>query len=558
MAAINLKKDPPGDRDNMILHRAHFHYEAEVDTNFGSILLTAIVATGGLVLGYDFGCVNGLIRSNSFIAVVEGPGETKISQNNVALVMSILFCGASFGAISGGALGDRLGRKWLIQLSSAVYVVGVSLQMAVGFYDSALVLVLIGRLIGGVGVGINSVGTVLYMTETCHSSLRGYLIAGYQGCVALGLLVATSIAYLVGRDTDISAYRCLVACQFIWPILLAIGVTFIPESPRHLVNMGRNEEAYTALDRLRNPKPQSELNKQRVGMELSEIYFSHETGLGPERVSFRELVKEWFCARVKGIARTPHRRIHPLSFSVFLHTMYQCTGINFIMLSLPSLAESDEALSDPLVIALVFSFVRLCATPMYMLIFRKLGQRRTLFFGGLVVSSCHFLTAIVGMAVGLTHEEFVVNRVQLVFMALLLFLVASSWAPAVWIITGEIPCTATRSRDIGISAGVHWLWAVFASVYTPYLIEIEWVRRSAIFLLFAFLSLGSCLFAYYFVPETSRLFLEYIEVIIQESDPRVTREWKPSDTFGWRRDPRTEVKHCRVPRVRKRWTSLRE
>lgn len=149
------------------------------------------------------------------------------------------------------------------------------------------------------------------------------MIAGYQGCVALGLLVATSIAYLVGRDTDISAYRCLVACQFIWPILLAIGVTFLPESPRHLVNMGRNEEAYTALDRLRNPKPQSELNKQRVGMELSEIYFSHETGLGPERVSFRELVKEWFCARVKGIARTPHRRIHPLSFSVFLHTMYQ-------------------------------------------------------------------------------------------------------------------------------------------------------------------------------------------------------------------------------------------
>ncbi|EGU72442.1 hypothetical protein FOXB_17048 [Fusarium oxysporum f. sp. conglutinans Fo5176] len=489
MAAINLKNVPPGDRDNMILHRAHFHYEAEVDTNFGSILLTAIVASGGLVLGYDFGCVNGLIRTNSFIAVVEGPGETKISQNNVALVMSILFCGASFGAISGGALGDRLGR--------------VSLQMAVGFYDSALVLVLIGRLIGGVGVGINSVGTVLYMTETCHSSLRGYLIAGYQGCVALGLLVATSIACLVGRDTDISAYRCLVACQFIWPILLAIGVTFIPESPRHLVNMGRNEEAYTALCRLRNPKPQSELDKQRVGMELSEIYFSHETGLGPERVSFRELVKEWFCARVKGIARTPHRRIHPLTFSVFLHTMYQCTGINFIMFSLPSLAESEEALSEPLVIALVFSFVRLCAMPMYMLIFRKLGQRRTLFFGGLAVSSCHFLTAIVGMAVGLTHEEFVVNRVQLVFMALFLFLVASSWAPAVWIITGEIPCTATRSRDIGISAGVHWLWAIFASVYTPYLIEFEWIRRSAIFLIFAFLSLGSCLFAYYFVPETT-------------------------------------------------------
>ncbi|GKU07637.1 unnamed protein product [Fusarium langsethiae] len=393
------------------------------------------------------------------------------------------------------------------------------------------------------------------MTETCHSSLRGFLLAGYQGCVALGLLIATFIVYAIDKYTDISAYRWLVGCQFIWPIGLAIGVSLIPESPRHLINIGRNEEAYKALVRLRIPDPQRKSDIQRVGMELSEIYLSHETGLGPEKVSFRELVKEWLGARTSGITSPVSLRVHPLSLSVLLHTMYQCTGVSFITFSTTSLIRTDEALGDPLVIALIFSIVRLCATPMYMWAFKKLGQRWTLILGALAMSVCHLLTAITGMTAGVTHKGLVVDHVQLVLITLFFFLVASSWVPAVWIIIGEIPSTATRSRDIGISVGVHWLWAGIISAATPYLDEIEWLRRSGIFLIFACLCLCSSLFAYFLVPETSRLFLEYIEVIIRESDPRTTQEWKPDGTFGWWRDHRTEVQYCRVARVRKSWSS---
>jgi hypothetical protein len=183
--------------------------------------------------------------------------------------------------------------------------------------------------------------------------------------------------------------------------------------------------------------------------------------------------------------------------------------------------------------------------------FKKLGQRWTLILGALAMSVCHLLTAIIGMTAGVTHKGLVVDHVQLVLITLFVFFVASSWVPAVWIIIGEIPSAATRSRDIGISVGVHWLWAGIISAATPYLVEIEWLRRSGIFLIFACLCLCSSLFAYFLVPETSRLFLEYIEVIIRESDPRTTQEWKPDGTFGWWRDHRTEVKYCRVARVRK-------
>jgi dipeptide/tripeptide permease len=187
--------------------------------------------------------------------------------------------------------------------------------------------------------------------------------------------------------------------------------------------------------------------------------------------------------------------------------------------------------------------------------FKKLGQRWTLILGALAMSICHLLTAITGMTAGVSQKGLVVGHVQLVLIALFVFLVASSWAPAVWIIIGEIPSTATRSRDTGISVGVHWLWAGIISAATPYLVEIEWLRRSGVFWIFAPLCLCSSLFAYFLVPETSRLFLEYIEVIIRESDPRNTQEWKPDGTFGWWRDHRTEVQYCRVARVRKGWSS---
>ncbi|EXK78994.1 hypothetical protein FOQG_16371 [Fusarium oxysporum f. sp. raphani 54005] len=468
MATNDLDENLGRDPDSMILHRAHFTHEFEAKKKLDSTLLTSFPAIGGLLVGYDFGCINGLLRFESFIDAIEGRGTVKMSKNNVVLIVSLLFCGCIIGAITGGALGDRLG---------------------------------------------------------------------------------------LDKRTDISAYRWLVGCQFIWPAVLAIAVSMIPESPRHLVNIGRNEEAYRALIRLRAPRSRDKSDIRRVQMELSEIYLSHEVGLGPEKVAFRKVAKEWLGTRSSGITRSANLVIHPLTVSVLLHTMYQCTGVSFITFSTTSLAGTDEALGDPLVIALVLSIVQLCGTPVYMWSFKKLGQRWTLIVSALAISACHLLTAITGMTASVTDKGLVVGRVQLVLVALFVFLVASSWVPAVWIIIGEIPSTATRSRDIGISAGVHWLWAGVISATTPYLVEVEWLRRSGIFLIFACLCLCSSLFVYFLVPETSKLFLEYIEVIIRESDPRTTQEWKPDGTFGWRRDLRTEVQYCRVPRIRKSWQS---
>jgi MFS family permease len=166
MSAIDLNKSLEDDPDSMILYRTHSPHEVEVDGNFDSTLLTAFAATGGLLIGYDFGCINGLMRSRFFIDVVEGQGKASISQSNVAIVMSLLFCGGLAGAIGGGSLGDRLGRRWLIQLSNAIYVLGVSLQMALDLQKPAFSMILISRFIVGLGMGVNLVGTLLYMTET--------------------------------------------------------------------------------------------------------------------------------------------------------------------------------------------------------------------------------------------------------------------------------------------------------------------------------------------------------------------------------------------------------
>jgi MFS family permease len=154
------------DTDSIILFTTDSPHEVEVDSNLDSTLSTAFAATGGLLIGYDFGCINGLVRSQFFIDAIEVHGKANVSQNNIAAMMSLLFCGGFVGAVCGGLLGDQIGRKWLIQLGYVVYALGVSWQIALNPQKTAFVIILIGRFIIGVGIGLNSVGTVLYVTET--------------------------------------------------------------------------------------------------------------------------------------------------------------------------------------------------------------------------------------------------------------------------------------------------------------------------------------------------------------------------------------------------------
>lgn len=141
----------------------------EAPVTFKAYLICAFASFGGIFFGYDSGYINGVLGSPIFIRAVEGlngDGSTPdaLSSSHQSLVVSILSAGTFFGAIIAGDVADRIGRKWTVILGCLIYMIGIVIQMITGVGD-ALAVIVVGRLVAGVGVGFESAIVILYMSE---------------------------------------------------------------------------------------------------------------------------------------------------------------------------------------------------------------------------------------------------------------------------------------------------------------------------------------------------------------------------------------------------------
>lgn len=221
-----------------------------------------------MFFGYDSGYINGVTGSTVFIRVIEGPGATALTSSHNSLIVSILSAGTFFGAVIAGDMADIIGRRPTIIAGCGIYIVGVILQVA----SHGLGLLVAGRLIAGLGVGFVSAVVILYMSEICPRKVRGMLVAGYQFCVTLGLLLAACVDYGTRNYTSDASYRIPIGIQFIFGVVLATGLFFLPDSPRYFVKRGNVEKARASLVRLRGQAPNSEY----IEAELSEIIANEE------------------------------------------------------------------------------------------------------------------------------------------------------------------------------------------------------------------------------------------------------------------------------------------
>ncbi|OQE60160.1 hypothetical protein PENNAL_c0314G07736, partial [Penicillium nalgiovense] len=239
----------------------------EAPVTWKAYLICAFASFGGIFFGYDSSYINGVSGSSMFIQMVEGPEATALTSSNSSLVVSILSAGTFFGALIGGDMAEWIGRKWTVIFGCMIYMVGVVIQMCTGLGDDALGLIVAGRLIAGFGVGFESAIVILYMSEICPKKIRGALVAGYQFCITIGMLTASCVVYATENRSDTGAYRIPIAIQFAWALVLAIGLFYLPESPRYYVKKGRVEDAANSLARLRGQPRDSAF----IDAELTEI-----------------------------------------------------------------------------------------------------------------------------------------------------------------------------------------------------------------------------------------------------------------------------------------------
>ena len=517
----------------------------EAPVTVRAYLIVAFAAFGGIFFGYDTGWMGGVLAMPYFIKQytdkeypdVLFPGDTKsqeyldykagfrVPSSQQSLVTSILSAGTFFGAIMAGDIADMIGRRVTIILGCAIFCVGGILETV----STGVAVMSVGRIVAGFGVGFISAIVILYMSEIAPKKVRGAVVAGYQFCITVGILLANCVVYATQNRRDTGSYRIPIAVQFLWALILGIGLALLPESPRYFVRKGKLDRAAKALASVRGQAIDSEY----IQDELAEIIANHEyeMSLTPQT----SYLGSWLQC-FKGSLSQGSSNARRTLLGIAMQMMQQLTGINFIFYFGTVFFQQLGTISNPFLISLITTLVNVLSTPISFYIVERLGRRTILIWGAAAMVIMQFIVAIIGATAGRPSEDNQhATKAMIAFICLNIASFAITWGPAAWIVIGEIFPLTIRSRGVGLSTASNWFWNCIIATITPYLVGNE--KNSAkmgshVFFMWGGLCCVSFLFAYFFVPETKGLSLEQVDKMLEETTPRTSRGWKPHSTFA--------------------------
>ncbi|KAK7956895.1 uncharacterized protein PG986_006117 [Apiospora aurea] len=509
----------------------------EAPVTWKAYLICAFAAFGGIFFGYDTGWMSGVMAMPYFINLYTGMeydyvnkmpiGVTKdefhLSSSMQSLFTSILSCGTFFGALMGGDIADFIGRRPTIIMGCAVFCVGCTLQIASTNQEALFVL---GRLVAGGGVGFISAVVILYMSEIAPKKVRGAMVSGYQFCITIGILVAACVVYGTQERNDTSSYRIPIGIQYLWAIVLAGGLFYLPESPRYFVRKGEIEKAAKALAFVRGQP----LDSAYVKDELAEIVANNEYEM--QVIPQTNYIGSWLAC-FKGSLSAGNSPLRRTLLGTGMQMFQQLTGINFVFYFGTPFFTQLGTIDNPFLISMITTLVNCLSTPISFYVIEKFGRRALLIYGACSMITCQFIVAIIGETAGKDVNNNRATSAMVAFICLNISSFAITWGPTAWVIVGEAFPLPIRSRGVGLSTASNWLWNTIIAVITPYLVGKDKADLGPrVFFLWGALCCFSLLFAYFLVPELRGLSLEQADMCMAEASPRKSAAWRPSHTFA--------------------------
>jgi sugar porter (SP) family MFS transporter len=436
-----------------------------------AVIWTAgITALGGLLFGYDTGVVSGalLFLHTSFGNVTSFDKE---------LVTSVLLVGAAVGAFGSGRLSDRVGRRPVILVTAAVFVIGV---LGAAFSPTLWFLVAT-RFVIGLAVGSASMAVPLYISEVAPPRVRGALVSFNQLALTIGILVAFLVDYSLSSSAD---WRLMFGLATIPALLLFGGMLTQAESPVWLVTQGRIGDARRVLSRVRS-------RDHDIDGEINEI---RELS-GRRAGGYRELLRP-------GVRKL-------LAIGVLLAVFQQITGINTVIYYAPTLLHQAGLGNSASLLANVGNgIVNVAMTVVAIRLIDKVG-RRVLLLGGTVGMALSLLVVAITFAVSGSSLGHTASIVAVVSLAVYTGSFAIGLGPVFWLLISEIYPARIRGKAMSIATIANW-GANFV-VALSFLTLLNAVSSAGTFFLLGFFSLVAVAYFWRKVPETEGLTLEEIE-----------------------------------------------
>ena len=456
-----------------------------------SVLMAVLLAAcGGLIQGFDTGGI-----SNGSAGIVR---EFKLPTNLQGVVTSAVLVGAMIGAIVGGGLADKLGRRTVLIACGAVFSAGVALE----FTSVALPMLLAGRVVAGLAIGIASCVSTLYISEISPPALRGGYLSFFQLAVTVGIVCGIIIALVAGQHAG--TWRILLGAGMVPGMLLFFGMMAMPESPAWLHHVGKEDAARAALARLRAA--------DEVENEFAALTASTATAKTNKGASSGFSSPALQLALVAGVG---------------MALIQQVTGINAVMYYAPTIfkaagfATARDAIIDDLSLASLLVLVTYLASRLV----DKLGRRKLLLWGigGMVVA-----LLILGAAFAQLGRYPFVPWVILGGLLLYIAAFALGPGPCIWLVIAEIYPLEVRGPAMSIATLASWLANLFVSSTFPAFSQ--GVGESNAFYIFSLISLLSWLFTWALLPETSGRTLDQIQEIWRERAAVLFKHHKTTPT----------------------------
>jgi sugar porter (SP) family MFS transporter len=432
-------------------------------------LAAAFAALGGLLFGYDTGVISG--------ALIFIKKEFALSTFEQELIVSIVLAGAIVGALTGGSLSDRFGRRLTLLATSIVFIVGAILCAAA----MSIAALVVGRIIVGLGIGLACTTVPVYISEVAPPEARGWQVSLFQLAITIGILGAYLVDFAYAKS---EAWRWMLGLAVIPGIILGVGMLFLPESPRWLAKYLHPEAARAVLVRIRGT--------DNVDSEFQEIIGSLEQS--KERGRWADLLSP---------------TVRPaLVVGIGLAIFQQITGINTVIYYAPTivLTAGISSAAGAILATAVIGLVNVIMTIVAMWLIDRVGRRPLLLVGIAGMAVC---LGILGAAFRMQAETSTVAWVAVITLMAYVAFFAISLGPIFWLLIAEIYPLRIRGLAEGTAAGSNWIFNLVVSI--TFLSLVQAVGPSWTFWLYGVLSIAAFLFSYYMVPETKGRTLEEIE-----------------------------------------------
>ena len=467
---------------------------------FGIVMVAVL---GGLLFGYDTAVISG--AEKGLQAFFKNAGDFTYTDGWHGFTSSSALIGCIIGSAFSGMLATKLGRKNSLFIAGLLFFISALGSMDPEFllFDygvptySLLIMFNIYRVIGGIGVGLASAICPMYISEVAPSNIRGMLVSWNQFAIIFGQLVVYFVNFFILGDhiqplveemgkglaaitpaaqwTVTTGWRYMFGSEAVPAGLFALLICFVPETPRFLVSIGKDDKALHVLQRIN----------------------------GSERGAYvLKRIKETITIKIEPIMTYGAMCIF---IGIMLSVFQQAVGINAVLYYAPRIF-GDMGMDNPMMITVFMGIVNILFTLVAIFTVEKWGRKPLLIYGSLGMALGAF-----GVAVTFGHAgmELITMLSIMLYSASFMF----SWGPICWVLIAEIFPNTIRGQAVAVAVAFQWIFnfivsSTFVPMFNMHLTEGDDFGHWFTYGLYGCICVIAALFVWRLVPETKGKTLE--------------------------------------------------